>query len=229
MFRIGLVSDISQAFLNIAIAKEHKDYLRFLWYDRNNQLLIYRFKRVVFGINSSPFLLNATIRHHMDKYLATNKVLTDKFMEDLYADDSTTGVNSVEEGIAFYNFTKASLKEGGFDLKKWYSNSSDLIDYINSQEVGGKRAEVEEVSYAKTLFPNNSDDRKVLGVVWDGLRDVLVFNAGDIIEEALRLPVSKRSVLSIGKVLRPLGINLFHYNLCKNYVPETMFGQSRLG
>ena len=38
MFRIGLVSDISQAFLNIAIAKEHKDYLRFLWYDRNNQL-----------------------------------------------------------------------------------------------------------------------------------------------------------------------------------------------
>ena len=99
------------------------------------------------------------------------------------------------------------MKEGGFDLKKWYSNSSDLLDYINSQEVGCKRAEVEEVSYAKTLFPNNSDDRKVLGVVWDGLRDVLVFNFGDIIEEALRLPVSKRSVLSIGaRFYDPLGL-----------------------
>ena len=69
-------------------------------------------------------------------------------MKDLYVDDSTTAINSVEE---FYNFTKASLKERGFDLKKWYSNSSDLFDYINSQEVGCKRAELEEMSYAKMI------------------------------------------------------------------------------
>ena len=31
--KIGLVSDIKQAFLNIAIAEEHHDLLRFLWYE----------------------------------------------------------------------------------------------------------------------------------------------------------------------------------------------------
>ena len=31
--KIGLVSDIKQTFLNIAIAGEHRDLLRFLWYE----------------------------------------------------------------------------------------------------------------------------------------------------------------------------------------------------
>ena len=31
--KIGILADITQAFLNIAIDKSHRDYLRFLWYD----------------------------------------------------------------------------------------------------------------------------------------------------------------------------------------------------
>jgi hypothetical protein len=49
--KIGLLADIRQAILNIAIAKEHRDYLRFLWYDREKkQKVVYRFLRVVFGV-----------------------------------------------------------------------------------------------------------------------------------------------------------------------------------
>lgn len=67
---IGLLADIKQAFLNIEIAQEHRDYLRFLWYEENSeqsQIAIYRFLRVVFGGTSSPFLLNGTLTHHLDK------------------------------------------------------------------------------------------------------------------------------------------------------------------
>ncbi len=31
--KIGLLADIKQAFLNIEMASEHRDYLQFLWYD----------------------------------------------------------------------------------------------------------------------------------------------------------------------------------------------------
>ena len=61
MLKLALTADIEKAFLNVAIAPEHCDYLRFLWVDDiltdNPQLVIMRFTRVVFGENSSPFLL----------------------------------------------------------------------------------------------------------------------------------------------------------------------------
>ena len=106
--KVGIVSDIRQAFLNIGMADEHRDYLRFLCRGQDDQLLTYRFCRVVFGINSSPFLLNATIQYHMDNYLTGNENITKQFIRDLYVDDSTAGVNSVEEGISFYDFAKTS-------------------------------------------------------------------------------------------------------------------------
>ena len=69
--KIGLISDIKQAFLNIAIAEEHRDLLRFLWYENfdadDPEVIILRFTRVVFGLTSSPFLLNGTISSHVSQ------------------------------------------------------------------------------------------------------------------------------------------------------------------
>ena len=44
--KIGVLADIKQAFLNVRIAVQHRDYLRFLWYDlqaEDEQVVIYRF------------------------------------------------------------------------------------------------------------------------------------------------------------------------------------------
>lgn len=58
-------TNIEKAFLMIAMSPEDRDALCFLWVDNvNKQILnvvIWRFTRVIFG---SPFLLNATIKHH---------------------------------------------------------------------------------------------------------------------------------------------------------------------
>ncbi|GFU36752.1 integrase catalytic domain-containing protein [Trichonephila clavipes] len=76
-FRLNAItfcSDIKQAFLQIGLADEHKDAVRFLWSDdepcvhKRPKLQVYRFNRVHFGVSSSPFLLAATIRHHIEKY-----------------------------------------------------------------------------------------------------------------------------------------------------------------
>ena len=69
--KICLASDIKQAFLNIAIAEEHRDLLRFLWYENldadDPEVIILRFTPVVFGLTSSPFLLNGTISSHVSR------------------------------------------------------------------------------------------------------------------------------------------------------------------
>ena len=70
--KIGLVADIKQAFLQISINKEHRDLVRFLWYENiykeSPELVILQFCRVVFGLTCSPFLLNGTISAHLEQF-----------------------------------------------------------------------------------------------------------------------------------------------------------------
>ena len=62
--RIALVGDIAKAFLNVEVKLRDQDCLRFLWVNNveseHVDPVVYRFCRVVFGVNCSPFLLNAT-------------------------------------------------------------------------------------------------------------------------------------------------------------------------
>ena len=71
LHKIAIISDIKQAFLNIGISPSDQDYLRFIWFDdvfsQNPKKIMFRFKRIVFGLTCSPFLLNATIREHLKK------------------------------------------------------------------------------------------------------------------------------------------------------------------
>lgn len=64
-YPIALTADIEKAFLMIMMDEKDRDALRFIWVEdidkEDPELCIYRFTRVVFGISSSPFLLNATI------------------------------------------------------------------------------------------------------------------------------------------------------------------------
>ena len=62
------MGDIEKAFLMVHMNEADKDVLRFLWVDdidkAEPKVITMRFTRVVFGLSSSPLLLNATIKHH---------------------------------------------------------------------------------------------------------------------------------------------------------------------
>ncbi|GFV20491.1 DUF1758 domain-containing protein [Trichonephila clavipes] len=64
LYPIGLNADIEKAFLQLEIAPKDRDYLRFFY--PCDEEVIYRHCRVVFGVSSSPFLLNASIKHLLD-------------------------------------------------------------------------------------------------------------------------------------------------------------------
>ena len=60
-----------------------------------------RFTKLVFGINVSPFLLNAALRHHIREYSKEDIEFATKLIKSLYVDDVNTGSNSVVEGFEF--------------------------------------------------------------------------------------------------------------------------------
>ncbi|GFT75042.1 DUF1758 domain-containing protein [Trichonephila clavipes] len=64
LYPIGLSADIEKAFLMLSVHPKDRDYLRFFYPSKEE--LVYRHCRIVFGLNSSPFLLNASIKHLLD-------------------------------------------------------------------------------------------------------------------------------------------------------------------
>ena len=129
MGKIGIVADIKQAFLQIFVDDNDRDLIRFLWFENINdpgsKIVIYRFTRVVFGLTSSPFLLNATLQHHLSKYLliADISFYIEKLMRDLYVDDSTNSFDEVHECQRFFEISKTCLAAANFNLRKWATNN----------------------------------------------------------------------------------------------------------
>ena len=76
---IALTADLEKAFLMVSVDEADRDVLRFLRVDSTLRdpfdLKVYRFTRVVFGVSLSPFLLNATIRFHLERHLESNEGL----------------------------------------------------------------------------------------------------------------------------------------------------------
>ena len=64
--------------------------LRFLCVDDVNkestETELLRFTRVVFGVNASPFILNATIRHRVNTFMLNDNAFALELLKSLYVD-----------------------------------------------------------------------------------------------------------------------------------------------
>ena len=93
VYKVALTADIEKAFLMIKVADEDRDALRFLWLEDVGSEIprvnVFRFTRVVFGVASSPFLLNATLKYHIQRYSASDQAFISKFQKSIYVDDVT--------------------------------------------------------------------------------------------------------------------------------------------
>ena len=122
----------------VGVAEKDRDALRFLWVNdvQKDEVIVrpLRFTRVVFGVCSSPYLLNYTIRHHLLQYQDTHPELVKKLIESFYVDDVVTGASTEEEAFQLYTESKSILKDGAFNLRKFRTNSPSLQQKIDSTD-----------------------------------------------------------------------------------------------
>ena len=198
MFNIGIVADIRKAFLQMSLAEEDRDVTRFLWREQgkpSNPLKVYRFCRVPFGMTASPFLLQATLIHHISKYKAKYPVTTSKLLESFYVDDLTTGCETTEEAKMFIFEATTILKEAGMTLTKWKSSHKEVQSFIRT-------------SIENPTLLNDDDDNtlKILGILWDLKDDTLSCSANNSLQQIQSIKPTKRNVLKcIAKVFDPMG------------------------
>lgn len=113
----------------VSVAKD-REALRFLWVDdpqnEEPKLIHLRYTKVVFGVSFGPFLLNATIAHHLDQYVNREHDLAQKIRRAIYVDDITFVADDDDSGYDVYLESKEILAEGGFNLRTFVTNSADL-------------------------------------------------------------------------------------------------------
>ena len=185
----ALSTDIEKAFLHVRLKENDRDLTRFLWLsdpsNPDSPLITYRFKVVLFGSTSSPFMLNATLDHHLNSH--TSEVSTN-MKENLYVDNVISGCQSEEAIIQYYTTARTIMREANFNLRSWASNSRQL--QITAQA-------------DHTLDLNTTVN--LLGLQWNTCTDVLSFPQREI-KPNDTTPVTKRSVLQgASRQYDPLG------------------------
>ena len=188
--KIGLVSDVEKAFLQIVLQPSQRDVTRFLWVTEQTQTLnpqllqIFRFTRVPFGMTSSPFLLGATIQYHLKHSRDPDlQELTSNF----YVDNMVLSVDSAETAMKIYQKATQSFALMGMNLREWNSNSVEVKNQISKEKQSEK-----------------SQD-KILGILWDTNKDTIQLTDRNQIQ--LKPVSTKRQALSVlSEVYDPLGL-----------------------
>ena len=175
-----------KAFLQINVNENDRDYLRFLWFDKifsdQPKMVRNRFVRVVFGVTSSPFCLNGTIRKHVQSY-DFDKEFIDKVLSSFFVDDFIGGEESVAKAFELFKKLRIRFLEGHFLLRKWKTNNLELQNPITHNNSGNE----DTVNKAE----------KVLGIPWDSDKDILVYDFKAIMKDAHKLKPTKRNLLKI--------------------------------
>ena len=212
----------------VSVAAHERDCLRFLWFEDiladNLKMVIKRLTKAVFGVISSPCLLNGTQKSHIESYLSEDPEFVKKILASLYVDDLNSGASTVVKAFKLHMKSKSRMKDAGFNLRKWISNSKQLTSQIEAQERANMSDQKVDYSvtnigpddqtFAKytvgtrqTKLSGQVDEQKTPGLIWNYANDSFVFDLVEYINIAAELPLRKRPVLSVvARLFDPLGL-----------------------
>ena len=158
---VAIAGDIDQMFHQVLILPRDRPALSFLWrsMEVNRPPDTYEMNKAIFGAKCSPavasFALQTVIKNCCDKSLTRDEAA--EVSRQFYMDDFVTSEESVEKAKALLHTVVEVVAEGGFKLRKWTSNSREVLESVAPEN----RAHPE----ADASMPLPSE--RVLGMAWD--------------------------------------------------------------
>lgn len=98
-YPVAVAGDLKKAFLQVRARESERDVLHFHWLKNLNssELEVLRFTRVVFGMVSSPFLLNGVLQEHLSSMEERYPKAVDEIRKSLYVNDLISGAPTTKE------------------------------------------------------------------------------------------------------------------------------------
>ncbi|GFW76734.1 integrase catalytic domain-containing protein [Trichonephila clavipes] len=131
----------------------------------------------IFGVNSSPFLLAATIKYHIEKYNEIHPITVRHLDSFMYVDDWITGQDTREEALFMSRHAKNIMKEAGMEMRKWISNDTVLM-----AQWAAEGFDTHPMDASIRLGTNKT---KVLGMAWQTLDDCLTLDTKGILDKKI--------------------------------------------
>ena len=176
--------------MQVVLNPQVRDVTRFLWLKDINRcatkdnIQIYRFTRLPFGIISNPFLLSGTKSHDLELDASDAAI---QVKDDIYVDNLITGTDNEKDALELYQNCKKIFGEASMNLRDWLSNSQELN--CNFREEDKMKEKI----------------TKVLGLLWNVKFDVLSIPTKKFID--MQMATTKREVLiAIASIFDPLGL-----------------------
>lgn len=154
----------------------------------------YRLLTLTFGTASAPYLAKRTLQQLANDEQPNYQLGAKAILNDFYVDDLLSGADSIEDAQALQKQIICLLSSGGFSIRKWSSNTPELLTNISPEN-----REIE-----LPLSANLNNTIKKLGLHWHPKTDQFKFSIQEE-EDHTNAKSTKRNVLSnIAKLFDPL-------------------------
>lgn len=206
-----------------------RDSLRFFWVKdplrANPVVMTYRFTRMVFGVNCSSFLLNATLKHHLNQYKEEDSEFVGQMLDLLYVNDLSNRAEDEEAAYLLYLKAKTRFGEAVASTSEFLSNSPELMERIQTKEGSSKvknskhLPEDDQTCANGSLGCNNvaGNIRKILGVKWRKESDRQEFDLNALTRDSTVQP-TKSSVMGMAVRVAPFGgMTIPGWSKCQHY------------
>ncbi|XP_071579890.1 uncharacterized protein [Temnothorax nylanderi] len=192
-FRFVYTADATKMYRQILVDPRDVTYQRILWQKNPSEPpLEFILLTVTYGTAAAPFLALRVLEQLVIDEGKAFPLAVIILLKKKYIDEVLFGHDKRDRLRQARNQLIALLQKGGFELRKWASNDSELLSDIDPANHG----------LACNKILQADENLKILGISWNPARDVFQFQVA--IEG--QVPKSKRTILSmIAKLFDPLG------------------------
>lgn len=195
MHQYVVSADIEKMYTKIHVTPHQQGLQCIVWRENpQDALKTYKLTTLSFGLRCAPYIATRCLKEiaNQNKHRFPEAAMA--LANDFLMDDLLYGRGSKEEVIQTVIQVEQLLQESGFTLRKWKSNSPEILKSVSRTTQ----------THTNTVTEIGNTTHKVLGLAWSDLDDELLYPSElDPVPRVL----SKRKVLSsASSVFDPLGL-----------------------
>ena len=168
---VAAMYDVKQMFHSFHVSPEHRDFLRFLWFEENDlSKPVTKFRMTVhlFGNGPSPAVATYRLRRKVDDGEEHDPGVKKFVQRNFYVDDGLVSKPTAEEVVTLVRNTQAALASANLRLHKVVLNFVSVVKAFSKEDLA---KDIRSLDLRQDTLPA----QRSFGVFWDQETDAFTY------------------------------------------------------